>query len=289
MHAALAFLAFQAVTAPAPPITPNDVIAAAPASAWTRIADDALLVIELMGGARVVIQLAPGFAPAHVANIRALARARWWDGESVYRVQDNYVVQWGDPTDKKPLPGGVAARPPAEYERDAQGLAIRPLDAPDAYAPRTGFVEGWPVAVRDGRASLTHCYAMVGVARDPAPDTGSGSALYTVIGHAPRQLDRNIALVGRIVAGMEALSALPRGTGDLGLYRTPGERLPIISVRLASDMPAAARPAFEVMDSAAPAFADYVRLRANRHDGFFAVPAGGVDICNVPVPVRAVR
>jgi peptidylprolyl isomerase len=29
-----------------------------------------------------------------------------------------------------------------------------------------------------------------------------------------------------------------------------------------------------------------VNARANRHDDFFIRPAGGVDICNAPVPVR---
>ncbi|GAA3255116.1 hypothetical protein GCM10020258_13330 [Sphingomonas yabuuchiae] len=42
---------------------------------------------------------------------------------------------------------------------------------------------------------------------------GVGAELYTIIGHSPRGLDRNIAVVGRVVDGMDALSTLPRGTG----------------------------------------------------------------------------
>jgi peptidylprolyl isomerase len=51
-------------------------------------------------------------------------------------------------------------------------------------------------------------------------------------------------------------------------------------------MPIAGRPVFQVMDTASPAFAQYLKLRANRHDAFYEVPAGGVDLCNVVVPVR---
>jgi len=71
---------------------------------------------------------------------------------------------------------------------------------------------------------------MVGVGRGLSPDTGSGAELYVVIGHAPRHLDRNIALVGRVVEGMEHLSSLPRGAGALGFYEEPEERTPIRSV-----------------------------------------------------------
>src|SRR5690349_1398872 len=74
--------------------TPNDIVTAAPASAWKTIPADDLVVMDLANGGRIVIQLAPAFAPVHVANIRALARAGYWSGATVYRVQDNYVAQW---------------------------------------------------------------------------------------------------------------------------------------------------------------------------------------------------
>jgi peptidylprolyl isomerase len=127
---------------------------------------------------------------------------------------------------------------------------------------------------------------MVGVGRDMAPDTGMGGELYAVIGHAPRHLDRNIALVGRVVEGIEQLSALPRGTETLGFYKTGTVARMIRSVRLASALPAAERPRFQVMRTGSASFGAYVRARANRRDAFFNVPAGGVDLCNAPVPVR---
>jgi peptidylprolyl isomerase len=124
------------------------------------------------------------------------------------------------------------------------------------------------------------------VGRDLSPDTGTGGELYAVIGHAPRQLDRNIALVGRVVDGIEHLSSLPRGTEALGFYKDKAQYVPIASVRLASDMPAAERPTYQYMDTGSASFARYLEVRANRHDDFYIRPAGGVDLCNVQVPVR---
>jgi peptidylprolyl isomerase len=268
--------------------TPNDIVAAAPASAWRAIPADDLLVMDLASGGRVVIQLAPNFAPVHVTNIRVLARSGYWNGATVYRVQDNYVAQWGLNESDKPWPAGVTPKPTAEYTRPLKGLKITPLGSPDPYAPGAGFVDGWPVAysAKGGWADLVHCYGSVGVGRDLSPDTGTGGELYAVIGHAPRHLDRNIAVVGRVIDGIDKLSSLPRGTEALGFYKDKAQYVPIAGIRLASDMPAGERPSYEVMDTGSPTFAQYLKLRANRHDDFYIRPAGGVDLCNVQVPVR---
>ena len=281
-------LGLLAAAPPAKLLTPSDIVASAPASAWKTIPADDLLVMDLANGGQIVIQLAPAFAPVHVANVRGLARGHYWDGATVYRVQDNYVAQWGLNESDKPWPAGVTAKPPAEYTRVVRGLSITPLGSPDAYAPAAGFADGWPVgySAKARRANLAHCYGSVGVGRDLSPDTGTGGELYAVIGQAPRQLDRNIALVGRVVEGIDRLSSLPRGTGDIGFYKDKAEYVPIASIRLASDMPAAERPSYEYMDTASATFAHYLKLRANRHDAFYDVPAGGVDLCNVQVPVR---
>jgi peptidylprolyl isomerase len=280
----LAAAAAQAAAAPPKYLTPNDIVSQAPASAWRTIPADDLLVLELKNGGKVVIQLAPQFAPVHVANIRAMARGQWWDGAAIYRVQDNYVAQWGKgEAEEKPFPAGVVAKPPAEYHRLLRGLPVRPLGYADPYAPAAGYALGWPIGYspREGTANLTHCYGYVGVGRDLAPDTGSGGELY-----AARQLDRNIALVGRVVEGIDRLSSLPRGTGDLGFYKDRKEDTPIARVRLASQMAPGERPSFQYMDTQSATFARYLRLRANRKDAFYERPAGGVDLCNAPVPVR---
>lgn len=137
----------------------------------------------------------------------------------------------------------------------------------------------WPV----------HCYGMVGVGRDLSPNTGSGAELYVVIGHAPRHLDRNIALVGRVIEGIEHLSALPRGKGALGFYdlKQGDERTGIVSIRLGGEV--ADLPAYEYLSTESGSFSAYANARANRRDAFFIRPAGGADVCNVPVPVRRVK
>ncbi|HEY7809123.1 MAG TPA: peptidylprolyl isomerase [Allosphingosinicella sp.] len=267
---------------------PSVVVQNAPAEAWRTVAPENLLVMDLKDSGRVIIELAPDFAPVHVANIKAYAKGGWWNGSSIYRVQDNYVAQWGNGDAKVALPAGVVAKPPAEYHRALEGLNVRALGFPDSYAPMVGHADSWPVGYdpEEGRAWLTHCYGAVGVGRDLAPDTGTGGELYAVIGHAPRHLDLNIAVIGRVVEGMALLSARPRGTEALGFYKEPAQNIGIAKVRLASDMPAAERPAFEVLRSDSLSFSQYITGRANRGGEFFNRPAGGVDLCNAAVPVR---
>jgi peptidylprolyl isomerase len=164
----------------------------------------------------------------------------------------------------------------------------------DSYAEWVEVLMGWPIASEGQSADApwwpTHCYGMVGVGRNYSPDTGSGAELYTVIGHAPRHLDRNIALVGRVIEGMQHLSSLPRGSGDLGFYTAEeaAKRTPILSVRVASDLAAGDQPQFEYLSTESTTFATYADAIANRRDPFFITPAGGADICNIRVPVRRV-
>lgn len=273
---------------------PSEIVAAAKADNWVAIAPSDILVMDLAPDSkgkprRVVIQLIPApFSQGWVSNIRKLAAAHWWDGTSINRVQDNYVVQWGDATEKKALPQGLAVVDAKDYVAPdwptKDWILARADGRPDAYAGAHGFYLGWPLA--QGREGLwpVHCYGMVGVGRNLSPDTGTGAELYTVIGHAPRHLDRNIALVGRVIEGIEHMSSLPRGTGALGFYEKEEERVPILSVRLGN----AARdvPAFEYLSTDRDSFAAYADARANRRDAFFNIPAGGADICNIPVPIR---
>ena len=292
--------------------SPSQIVEAAPDADWVAIAPADLLLMQLAPDAKgapreVVIQLmsAP-FSAGWVGNIRKLAAAHWWDGLSINRVQDNYVAQWGDADgdDKvkaRKLPDGLAVVHANYY---VKSVSIFPDVMPDGGGVIThffvlgidqlglnGFYDGWPIVIEpnsksSGPAWPIHCYAMVGVGRDMPPDTGTGAELYAVIGTPPRHLDRNIALVGRVISGMENLSSLPRGTGDLGFYKTAAERTPILSVRLASELPAAQQPHFQYLGTESQSFAKYAEARANRRDPFFITPAGGADICNIPVPIR---
>jgi peptidylprolyl isomerase len=292
--ASFPLLAQEAKTFPAP----SEIVAAAKSDEWVAIAPSDLMIMDLAPDSkgrprRVVIQLIPEpFSQGWVGNIRKLAAAKFWDGTSINRVQDNYVVQWGDATEKKALPNGLAVVSKSEYvfpEALTRSRSLDPIFIPPNNIIRwTSFHKGFPVAgvgtPDTARNWPTHCYGMVGVGRNLSPDTGTGAELYTVIGHAPRHLDRNIALVGRVIEGIEHMSSLPRGTGALGFYETEGERVPIISVRLGNE--ARDVPAFEYLNTDSASFAAYADARANRRDPFFNVPAGGADICNIPVPIR---
>jgi peptidylprolyl isomerase len=266
--------------------TMTDVLAASKPSDWRALDPDRTLYLELPSG-RVVIELAPEFAPKHVANLRTLVREKFFDGLAIVRVHDNYVVQWGDPDGQRSL-GSAARKLEPEYERASAGLPFRRLLDGDVYAPEVGWSGGFPVA-RDpaaGRAWLAHCYGMVGVGRDLAPDSGNAAELYVVIGHAPRHLDRNITTIGRVVQGIEKLTALPRGTGALGFYEDPSQRVPIRSLRFASELPVDQRTHLEVLRTDTATFDALVETRRNRRDAFFLRPAGRVDLCNVPIAVR---
>lgn len=271
---------------------PSEIVAKANVKEWAAIAPSDLLVMDLapLNGKvrRVVIQLVPApFSQGWVGNIRKLAAAKWWDGTSINRVQDNYVAQWGDATEKKALPEGLATVPESEYvTEDFVGRPFYSLEGSwrDSYSHDTGFYRGWPIAFGKEGYWPVHCYGMVGVGRNLSPDTGTGAELYTVIGHAPRHLDRNIALVGRVIEGIEHLSSLARGTGALGFYEKEEERVPILSVRLGNEIEGL--PAYEYLSTENASFSAYADARANRRDAFFIKPAGGADICNIPVPVR---
>jgi peptidylprolyl isomerase len=296
----LAAMAAPLLMAQAPPpsltnTSADDIIAKAPAGHWLAIDPDDIMVMETAAG-RMVVQLAPTFAPAHVAAIKALVRAGRFDDGRIVRVQDNYVVQWAakpepgkQPVSQPPDVREQRVRPqplPPEYERPLAGLSFTPSPYADTYA-EAGFVAGWQAARdrRAGTAWLAHCYGTVGVGRDMPPDTGDGAELYTVIGHGPRHLDRNIANVGRVLDGIEPHAALPRGTEALGFYKDEASRVKISRVRLASQIPGF--PRWQMMDTASSSFAAVVQARANR-TGFFVRPAGAADLCTLKVPVRPV-
>jgi cyclophilin family peptidyl-prolyl cis-trans isomerase len=268
------------------PLTTADVLAASTPSDWRPIDPQNTIYMDLPAG-RVIIELAPQFAPHYVANVEALARLGYFNGLSVERVQDNYVAQWGDPEGKKPV-GNAQRTVAAEFERSSRGLAFMPLGEPDTYAPEVGFSDGFPVALdpKLGRAWLIHCYGMVGAGRDNDVDSGGGTELYAVIGQAPRHLDRNVTLLGRVIQGIELLASLPRGTGPLGFYEKPEQRVPIQSFKVAGDLPEAQRVPLEELRTDTQTFSEYVEARRNRHEEWFKVPAGHVDICNIPIPVR---
>ena len=285
----------QAPDAPAsspPPMTTASVLGGTKPSDWRPLDPENTLYVELPGG-RVVIELAPAFAPAHVANVKALVREGFFDGLTINRAQDNYVVQWGDSNaedaqKRRPI---RKAKPtlPAEFDRSiAADLPFAPLADGDVYAPEVGWSAGFPAArdPKSGRTWLAHCYGTLGAGRGNDAASGGGTELFVVIGHSPRHLDRNDTAFGRVVRGIEVLSTLPRGTGALGFYENAEQRVPIRSMRVAADVPAAERVALEVLRTDTEAFGSLIEARRNRREEWFKQRVGKVELCNVPIPVR---
>jgi peptidylprolyl isomerase len=268
------------------PVTVADLLAGSRAEDW-RVPDPAnTLYLELAAG-RVIIELAPRVAPRHVANIKLLAQAHYFDGLAVVRVQDNYVVQWADPEHHRAVPSGVHPAVELEAETSA-GARFEPLPDRDVYASEVGFLDGFPAARDRGSHTtwLAHCYGMVGVGRDDPPES-DGTEMYVVIGHAPRHLDRNVSLVGRVLKGMELLSSLPRGAGEMGFYVAPQAPVPIVSVRMAADVPVSERTPIEVLRTDSATFRTVLEQRRNRREAWFKHNPEHIELCNVPLPVRS--
>ena len=278
------------VMSPKPPTTAQ-VMESARDSDWRRPDPANTLYVELTSG-RIVIELTARFAPQHVANIRTLVAEKFFDGLAIVRSHDNFVAQWGDADKTRPTISALRKFPDESVLAWSKALPIVKLPDADGYAPETGWLDGFPVGIErkpSGQVWMAHCYGTLGIGRDNWPDTGSGAELYVVIGQAPRQLDRNVVVVGRVLRGIELLSPLPRGTGALGFYEKPEQRTPIIAARFASDVPEAERTQLEVLRTDTPLFTKYVESRRNRRDDWYVVPAHHIDVCNVAIPVRDVK
>ena len=274
---------------PAAPTTAS-VMSAATAADWRSLDPDNTLYLELAAG-RVVIELAPSFAPSHVANVKALVREGYFDGLTINRVQDNYVAQWGDASEGSAQRAIRTAKKslPAEFDvAIPRDVAFTPAPDGDVYAAEAGWSQGFPAArdPKSGRAWLTHCYGALGTARGNGADSGGGTQLFVVIGHAPRHLDRNDTVLGRVVKGIELLSTLPRGAGALGFYEKPEQRVKIQRVRVAADVPAAERTALQILRTDTATFRSLIDARRTRTEEWFKFPVGRIEVCNVPVPVK---
>ena len=272
-----------------PKVTVSDWLAQSSASDWRELDAGNTLYLELPSG-RVIIELASDFAPKHISNIKALVREGFYRNIPVVRVQDNYVVQWNEPDGATPKPLKQAKRSiAAEFTvKLPADFAFTALTDFDGYAPKTGHVNGFAMAMDPSNNSgwLTHCYGAVGIGRDNEADSGSGTSMYVVTGHAPRHLDRNITLVGTVREGQALLSTLPRGQGDMGFYTSADEYTYIKDISLAADLPPKKRTALQVLRTDTATFKGVVEAQRNRGGEWYQHPAGYIEVCNVRVPVR---
>jgi peptidylprolyl isomerase len=73
----------------------------------------------------------------------------------------------------------------------------------------------------------------------------------------------------------------------MGFYEHASERTPIVSVRLAAELPESERSHIELLRTDSASFRAVIEARRNRRDDWYKVPAGYIDLCNVPLPSRS--
>lgn len=257
------------------------------ADEWREVEPENLVVMDLSYG-RVLIELAPQFAPKHAERFRALVRAKFYDGQSFYRVIDGFVAQGGvGEGDDKKFPEWPPLK--AEFDAPIGDVIFTPLGSPDLFAREVGHVDGFPVG-RDwdeGRMWVLHCPGAVAMARDTDPDTG-GTEFYVPIGQAPRRLDRNLTAFGRVLEGMQYLQKLNRGDPkvDSGVIKDASKRDPIVRAQMAADMAPGERPRVQVMDTGSNEFSDFKAQRRNPAPDFYKRVAPNLDICAFNAPIQ---
>ncbi len=303
MKRALFLAAFALAACSSVPASIAEAPAAEAAPAWRPVAPENLVLLEVPTGT-VAIELFPDAAPAHVARLRELLAEGFYDGEFFYRVIEGHVAQAGREFEM----GSKAWQPvPFEAERALSADGFTPLGNADLFAPEAGHRSGFAVG-RDGRQEwLMNCPGALGMARDDAPETGN-TEIYIPL-QPRRYLDRNYTIFGRVIAGIQHIHRLPRvdpfteeemnalfGEDEplaqqMSQYRRSKNEYNIItSARLAATIPAAERPAYEVMNTAS---AEWAALKDSKRDysavpAFIAPPVNKLDICSLPVPARKV-
>ena len=267
---------------------------------WNVLDPENTVYLQMQEGTAVIL-LNPDFAPKTVKHFKALLEDQFYRGMSFYRVIDGFVAQGGDGSDIEPSEATTTLK--AEFEidwplkpqdKDAaknwQPMSWTPVQTDDLFAPFTGFIDGFPAArdkKKGGKAWLTHCPGTVAMARNEDPDSGN-TDFYIVIGQAPRYLDRNLTVFGRVVWGMDAVQRIKRGPAlENGIIEADLERTWIKRMRLASSMDQQELLDVWMADTNSQGFMDMLNERRNRKAAFFHhKPPKVLDVCQVPVPVR---
>jgi peptidylprolyl isomerase len=276
-------LALILVLLPSLAIAANEII-------WRQVDPDNLVFIDVFEG-EVAIELNPLFAPETVGQFRKLVQEGFYDGLSFYRVIDGFVAQGGDGSDLGEL--SLVPLIDAEFERElSDEMEFTSVQENDLFAPETGFVDGFAAArdVTENKVWLTHCPGVVAMARNDGTDS-SRTDFYFVIGQAPRYLDRNMNIFGRVIHGMDVVQKIRRGpVNENGIIQDETASSRIRGMRLASDIPKEERLSAFVTDTNSKGFEKTLKSRRNRKQKFFHhKPPRVLDVCQVPVPARVTR
>jgi peptidylprolyl isomerase len=278
---------------------PDAAKAASAEATWRDVAPENLVLLQTRTGT-VVIELAPQAAPKHVDQFRTAIRSGVYTNEFFYRVIDGHVAQAGLEFDARLKTWPTL---PLEAERKLSAAGFAPHGNADLFTKAPGHRAGFAAGRAGNTEWLLHCPGAVSLARDTAADTGS---IEFFIPLQPRRyLDRNYSVFGRVISGLDNIHRLkrvdPASEEETPAFFDPAtskakfaeraRRLAgneIVSVQVASDLPPAARPRWQVMDVPSAA---WEQMKAARRDyasidAFVSPPPRVVDVCALPVPAR---
>ncbi|MEO2266676.1 peptidylprolyl isomerase [Pseudoalteromonas sp. YIC-656] len=256
-------------------LSPTQIIDSAPAEDWRFVAPENMLVLTLPTG-QVLMEMNTRLTPAHHHRLTELAAKHFYKDLSMYRFVEGFVAQGGAGEETTQVPTLQQEFVKHTDKRLALDIVV---NEQDGYAARSGFLDGFAVAqnAQGTQTWQTHCIGALGMARGNEIDSGT-SEFYVVIGHAPRYLDRNITVFGRVLAGMEHLQRLQRpGSTDKPFNK-------ITDMVLASQLPVEQQPQVKVMRTDSDSFAALVEARKNRPESWFVTTPNYIDTCAMQVP-----
>nr|WP_157043404.1 peptidylprolyl isomerase [Paraglaciecola sp. T6c] len=255
------------------------------------------LVYMQLDSGLVIMELAPFMSPINVAQFKGLIKDGFYDGLDFYRVIDGFVAQGGDVTESRPHEH--TKQLPAELTRSYNGLGNADDDpfvlvqTGEFMAPQTGFLNGF-AAGRDPSIHqewLLHCPGVVAFGRNNGLNTAS-SEFYIAIGQAPRHLDRNMSVLGKVIYGMHHVQRIKRASMNVpsGVIEDPTKRTKIVWARLANDIPAQQRVDVQVQDEHSDAVTTRIALGRTLENEFFHYKGNGnVDVCYYNLKTRIVE
>jgi peptidylprolyl isomerase len=273
-------LAAQAQTAPpAPASVPGD---------WRTPDPQNILVIDTNQG-RILLEMAPLLAPAHVERVRLLARRGFYDGLKFFRVINDFMAQTGDP-ENTGIGGSELPDLKAEFEfrrgpADPFVLHERLPAGGGIGVTEVGFIGNIPVRTGpqmqmmvsiDGKTSGwgLFCPGVAGMARATPPDTANSQ--FFLMRQTYPSLNSQYTVWGRVISGLDVVRKIKAGPDD---STVPPPQDSMSRVRLLADIPAAEQPKIQVMDTRSPGFKALVEAEKAK--------AGGIlTACDVQIPVR---
>jgi cyclophilin family peptidyl-prolyl cis-trans isomerase len=232
--------------------------AVAQTAEWRTVSPENLWVIDTAKG-RVLVELEPRAAPAHIERIRTLTNQGFYDGLKFHRVIPNFMAQTGDP---KGTGEGGSELPDLKGEfsfrrgRDSGFVAVE-----NSGPGVRGIMGSLPITTQPDAqmfvtsdfkvgASGLFCPGVAGMARAGSPDSAN-SQFFLMTGQNDN-LNGGYTPFGRVVQGLDVVKALKAGDdAQDGKVADPDV---MTKVQLASALPEGQRPTVRVAVPGSAAF-----------------------------------